>query len=318
MSSLQFERLCNQAKKAFAQRDWHGAKDIYLQALAIDDTVPDVHQGLATLYFQLRDLRKAADHFRQVTVYDPMRAGAHINLGAILNLLDEYDEAIEALRRGIQLDPGRAEGYYNLGLVYRRRKQNDLAIEAYKGALRINPNLADAHLNLGNIYLDREQLREALRCYEAALETRPNWDKAQQALEQTEQAILLEEQEDQDVVEETSLTESETATRKKFVDIDPHKLIDPEVHGMLLDRVHADVKEAQGHCQNYQRHLLQILEPAIKELSSALLQGGSRNVSLDTAYKRFDEALAKMKALYAKLDDALTRTRAQGMKLPGV
>ena len=150
----QGRRLCQKAQLAIAERDWDKAKQSYLMALGLRSDLPDVHYGLATVYFQQRELTGAAHHFREVTRLDPQRAGAYINLGAVLNLLQQYDEAITALRRGIQLDNGRYEGYYNLGLVYRRKGQIDLAIRAYREAIRLNPQMADAHLNLGNLYLE--------------------------------------------------------------------------------------------------------------------------------------------------------------------
>src|SRR3954462_9431647 len=145
------EKLCQRAQLAIAERDWEKAKQAYLMALGLRSDLPDVHYGLAKVYFQERELTSAAHHFREVTRLDPHRAGAFINLGAVLNVLHQHDEAITALRRGIQLDNGRHEGYYNLGLVYKQRGQADLAVSAYREALRLNPKMADAHLNLANL-----------------------------------------------------------------------------------------------------------------------------------------------------------------------
>src|SRR3954464_15835066 len=111
MSAAAVERLCLKARQAIAQREWDKAKQAYLMALGLRSDLPDVHYGLATVYFQLRELTSAAHHFREVTRLDPLRAGAFINLGAVLNLLNQYDEAITALRRGIQIDGQRTEGY---------------------------------------------------------------------------------------------------------------------------------------------------------------------------------------------------------------
>src|SRR5437764_7821508 len=147
------EVLCQHARQAIAERDWERARQAYLQALGLKSDAPDIHQGLATVCFQLRDLASAAHHFKEVTRLDPLRAGAFINLGAVYNLLDRLDDAVTALRRGIQLDSQRAEGYYNLGLVYRRKGQIDLAIHAYREALRLNPRMADACYDRRNLYL---------------------------------------------------------------------------------------------------------------------------------------------------------------------
>ena len=131
MSAATIDGLFQKARLAIEERDWPTAKMMYLQALGLKSDMPDVHYGLATVYFQLRELTSAAHHFKEVTRLDSRRVGAFVNLGAVLNLLDQLDDAIVALRRSIQLDGKRVEGYYNLGLVYRRKGQLDLAIQSY-------------------------------------------------------------------------------------------------------------------------------------------------------------------------------------------
>src|SRR5437763_1325423 len=115
------EKLLQRAQQAINQRDWEKAKQVYLMALGVRTDLPDIHYGLATVFFQLRELTSAAHHFREVTRLDPLRASAYVNLGAVLNMLNHHDEAITALRKALQLDPQRVEGYYNLGVVYRRK-----------------------------------------------------------------------------------------------------------------------------------------------------------------------------------------------------
>src|SRR6478672_6977039 len=67
------ERLCQRAVQAIAERDWEKAKQAYLMALGLRSDLPDVHYGLATVYFQLRELTSAAHHFREVVRLDPAR-----------------------------------------------------------------------------------------------------------------------------------------------------------------------------------------------------------------------------------------------------
>src|SRR4051812_28772785 len=225
------EALCQQARQALAERNWERARQVYLQALGQQSDSPDIHQGLATVCFQLRDLPSAAHHFKEVTRLDPLRAGAFINLGAVCNLLDRLDDAIAALRRGIQLDSQRSEGYYNLGLVYRRKGQIDLAIHAYREALRLNPRMADACYNLGNLYLDKEQYAQASQCYNQALQIRPGWEKAIHGLTNAQQALeaasgIAEEQQEASVAAEQPVPVAPH--------IDPHRLVDPDLHSVLL------------------------------------------------------------------------------------
>src|SRR3954462_13606038 len=111
MAPDKIEKLCLKARQAIEQRDWEKAKQTYLMALGLRSDLPDVHYGLATVYFQLRELTSAAHHFREVARLDPQRLGAYVNLGAVLNLLQQYDEATTVLRKALQLDPQRVEGY---------------------------------------------------------------------------------------------------------------------------------------------------------------------------------------------------------------
>src|SRR4051794_41016765 len=93
------EKLCQQAQQASAERDWEEARELYLAALGLRPDVPDVHYGLATVYFQLGEMSAAAEHFREVTRLDPLRASAFVNLGAVYNLLGQFEDALTALRR---------------------------------------------------------------------------------------------------------------------------------------------------------------------------------------------------------------------------
>ena len=94
MAGESIDSLCQKAQQALAQGKNEPARQLYLQALAVRADVPDVHYGLATVYFLLNDLAKAAYHFKEVTRLDPLRAGAYINLGAVYNRLEMLDEAI--------------------------------------------------------------------------------------------------------------------------------------------------------------------------------------------------------------------------------
>ena len=192
--SIDLKHLSRQAQEAIKQRDWPAACEAYKQALTLNADLPDVHYGLATVYYQLDDLANAGHHFKAVIRLDPQRASAYINLGAIYNVRGKYDSAVNALRKGIELDPERVEGYYNLGLVYRRMGQPDLAIQAYREALRLNPRMADCHLNLANIYLEKYEFPLAAHHYSQALALRPGWTKAQEGVARAQEMMREEDE----------------------------------------------------------------------------------------------------------------------------
>jgi tetratricopeptide (TPR) repeat protein len=302
------ERLCLKAREAIEARDWEKAKQAYLMALGLRSDAPDIHMGLATVYFQLRELTSAAHHFKEVTRLDPLRAGAYINLGAVYNLLQQLDDAIAALRRGIQLDPQRVEGYYNLGLVYRRKGQYDLAIQAYREAVRLNPRMGDAYLNLANLYVEKQQYRLALQNYDEALKVRPNWDKA---LEGRAHA--------QEMLQGGSSGSSQTIPAQAAAQTpvsELEKMVDPNIHAGLL---HA-LSDGAGVCEDlgrqFQRVLTEELEEAIKELSSCLLYTNAPRSELDECVTRFEKALEHMRSARENMENSLSRLQAVSGQFP--
>jgi tetratricopeptide (TPR) repeat protein len=294
MTAETFEAACQEAKQAMAARDWGRAKQAYLRALGFHTDAPDVHYGLAMVFFVLGELTSAAFHFREVIRLDPRRAGAHINLGAVLNQLTQYDDAVTVLRKGIQLDPKRAEGYYNLGLVYRHKKQPELAIQSYREAIRLNPKMADAHLNLANLFCDKQQYRQALQHYEEALKVRPGWQKAEEGLAVARDGVA-----GKPVV----AAPTPAATTEKEL----HKVMDPTVHGDFLEQLHDTANESEEIGRRLQTVLGAEVEGALKELSLSLLQTNARH-SLEASLTAFEAVLGKvqqaesdMKARVAKL-----------------
>ncbi len=310
----QIEKLCQRARQAIEGRDWNKAKLSYLQALGLKSDLPDVHYGLATVYFQLRELTSAAHHFREVTRLDPLRAGAYINLGAVLNLLNQYDEAVATLRRGIQLDTSRVEGYYNLGVVYKRKGQPDLAIQAYKEAIRINPRMVDAQLNLANLYLEKEQYRQAILFYEQALQNRPNWAKALEGLAQAK-AAMGEGDKGAEVVQAIPAAAAGKGKGKGAPAKDPERLVDPNAHGALLGHLHQAAQECETFGGQLEQHLEQHMEPIIKELSTCLLYAEGGHGDLNEITERYENSLKVMLQIKKSLQESLAHVREHGEKV---
>jgi tetratricopeptide (TPR) repeat protein len=305
------EVLCARARDALAQRAPEKARELYLRALTLEDDSPDIHYGLASVCFQMKDLRSALHHFEEVTRLDPHRAGAFINLGALYNLMDRLDDAVQALRRGIQLDAHRGEGYYNLALVYRRKGQNDLAIQAYREALRVNPQMADAHYNLGNVYFDKQQFGLALNHYKQALQLRPNWDKALHGLASVQTAVAEEKaRQTPPPAGDTPSTPTPTAPPTRSVDME--RTVDPTTQGELLTILHQATIESEQSGKVYLGVIEKEIEPAIKELSSALLYQDTSAGELDACVQKFEAALATMRTSQAKLLASIERVRTLG------
>jgi len=306
------EKLCQRAQQAIADRDWEKAKQVYLMALGLRSDLPDVHYGLATVYFQLRELTSAGHHFREVTRLDPLRAGAFVNLGAVLNLMQQYDEAITALRRAIQLDAQRVEAYYNLGLVYRRKGQSDLALSAYKEAIRLNPRMADAHLNLGNLYMEKQQPRQAIMHYEKALEVRSGWDKALDGLAAAREALGGE----SGLETVVAKVDSNSSLPVKGSATEMDRLVDPVTHSHFLTTLHQATIVSEETGKLLASIIGEEIEPVIQELSRALLQQHGSRTDLDNCLTKFETALNRMKTAHQALKGTVRKLEDMNEKFP--
>jgi tetratricopeptide (TPR) repeat protein len=296
------ETLSKQAREAIKERNWQVACEAYQKALVLKADQPDVHYGLATVYYQLNDLANAAHHFKEVVRLDPQRANAFINLGAIHNVLGQHDEAVAALRQGIHLDPQRVEGYYNLGLVYRRMGQVDMAVQAYREALRLNPRMADAQLNLANIYLEKSQYRQAVHHYELALAVRPEWPKASEGLVRAREGMAEEQQ---------------PGTPLRLVPtFDVNNPIDPVAHQAYLLNLYQAAAAAEEAAMRAEENLLRELEPAIKELSSTLLYPDRSSGELHERLLKFEAAIQALRSARTGMHEQIARLERLAERFP--
>ncbi len=307
------EGLCLKARQAVEQRNPERARQLYLQALGLRSDSPEVHYGLATVCFQLKELTSAAHHFKEVTRFDPSRVGAFINLGAVYNLLDQLDDAVNALRKAIQLDPLRGEAYYNLALVYRRKGQPELAVQAYREAIRVNPRMGDAHYNLANLYLEKQQYKPAINHYRHALELRPGWEKASEGLRQAEEALAQAEQPAEAAAGRAN--GSPPAERPAASQLDPERMVDPNAHGVLLQGLHRATVDSENLTRVFLKVIETEIEPAIKELSSALLYPDTPQSELDESIQKFEAAVQNMRSAQRSLENSVDKVRAIGDKL---
>lgn len=281
--------LCAKAKQALAENQPQVARQCYFQALAQspDDVV--VHYGLATACFMLQDFNGAIYHFNEVLRLEPQKVGAYINLGAVYNQMNKPDEAIQVLRQALKLDMKRPEAYYNLGLAHRLKGQLELALQAYREALHLNPKFMDAHFNLGNTLQDLGRYAAAISHYKQCLDIDPHFEAAKHGIAQAEAAM----QPAAAAVQKAAPVEVKPATKNI---VDPNAPLDPNVDGPALRALHRTTIVAENTLKDVQKVLIEEVEPAIKELSKALL-GGRGAPDLADRLERFEVAMNRTNAL---------------------
>jgi len=89
-----------------SEESYRRAKAYAEQALALDDSLPEVYTSLAfVVQGQESDLEEAERLLRRAIQLDPSYALAHSRLAFVLGTAKRMDEAIEALRTALALDP---------------------------------------------------------------------------------------------------------------------------------------------------------------------------------------------------------------------
>ena len=176
-------------KKLLRSGEYSAAGAVFQQIIEENPDDVAAHESLGNACFLAGDYDAAIEAFQKVTRLDPKQARACVNLGAVYNRKQEFKQAIDMLRRALQRDRACAEAYYNMGLAHKGLNQTKMAVSAYREAIRLAPDMAEAHLNLANLYAKNQSYPQAESHYEKALQLRPGFQRAENGLQQTRQAV---------------------------------------------------------------------------------------------------------------------------------
>lgn len=305
------QTLCQKARHALAENNLQLARQCYFQALALQPDSPDVHYGLATACFMLQDYPGAIYNFTAVIRLDQNRVGAYINLGAVYNQTGKADEALQVLRQAIKLDSSKAAAYYNLGLAYRAKNQIEQAIQAYREALFRDKNMVDAHYNLANLLHDLGRMAQAAEHYKAVLALNPGFEAAKVGLQQVETAqhgsstrlaaLVKAAPGGSAPVTAPSPTGPHT--------VDPAQPVDPNLDGPIMGEVHRETVTQERTTRELTSVLEQDLEPALKNLSAALLYSNTSVTDLQEKLEKYQNAINRIKALQRAWQQNMQRIR---------
>ncbi len=137
------------------QGDFQSAYREFEQAVQIDDTLPDAHNGLGlVLHLNYQKLAEAEVQYKRALELRPAFPECHVNLGNLY--LDEarYDEAIAqyeiALNDMLYRTPYFAQS--NLGWALYKKGETDRAIESVRAAVTSVPTFCQGWRTLGLIY----------------------------------------------------------------------------------------------------------------------------------------------------------------------
>lgn len=162
-----------QLLRRLTRLDIERARDLYLEALALDPDYPGAWEGLAWTNFlpvwlgwsqdPLSDLAEAKRHAEKALELDPMRSRSY-SLGGIIAMVSSgCDEAIESGERAIELGPQDAEASAILAYILSYCGDPDRSVELMQTALLLSPYPPRWYWwNLGRAYRLTGRLQEAV------------------------------------------------------------------------------------------------------------------------------------------------------------
>ena len=138
-------------------------KEAALQALKLDDTLPDAHNAMAWSKFTYDwDLVAADREFRRAIELNPSDARAHAWYGVFLAMCDRVPESKQQVQKARELDP---LSLANTSLAWRTYYQSgeyDKAIDVLHKALDMDPSFASAYWRAIPVYEQKGELGKAI------------------------------------------------------------------------------------------------------------------------------------------------------------
>ena len=175
-------QLFQQARAAYAQKDFQGALEVYQQCLQ-DEASPLAPGEMGQLYHQmgnclvkLKQPNEAIQAYGQAVAdeaYDA-RGGVHYNLGMAYAALHDYEDAVanfEAAASDAKYDSA-YKAYTGMGNALLKMGKTAEAGVAFRNAAldEANPDPTKALLNLGVCFMALNRAADAVSSYESALQ----------------------------------------------------------------------------------------------------------------------------------------------------
>jgi tetratricopeptide (TPR) repeat protein len=142
------------------------AKEAAITALAIDDTLAEVHTSLAAAWGEGWDFARARRHYQRAISLNPNYATAHQWYAELLLKLGKEDEALAEIRQAQELDPLSVGINMTAAVCLLMTRHYEQAIEQNREILESEPDVAWAHWGLAFAYEQRGRHDEAAAEYQ--------------------------------------------------------------------------------------------------------------------------------------------------------
>ncbi len=147
------------------------AREAALNALRIDDSLPEAHASLAWIIMSYDwDLKKAEREFKKALELNPNYATAYQWYAFRFMFIGKFDEAIQNIKKAQELDMLSLAINADLGQMFYFAHEYDKAIEQLQKTIEIDANFWKAHFHLGQVFMQKGMHEKAISELKKTLE----------------------------------------------------------------------------------------------------------------------------------------------------
>lgn len=146
------------------------------QAQHLDDTLPEVHFSLGSVYTATGRTAEAITELRRALELAPNSDDAYRRLGTAYMNAGRKDEAIRAFEKAVDLNPYSWLNYRLLGQAYFQTGDNDRALAAWQKIIQLEPDNVLGYEDVGAAYLNEGKYNECIPMFQKALQLHPTAD----------------------------------------------------------------------------------------------------------------------------------------------
>jgi len=158
----------------FENRDYEGARDVFLAAIARFGASTRLLSGLGETLFRLNEFEEAEKRLRQATALEPASVAPWIVAARLYYAIGDRENFGDAAEKAFALDPqnGQACYYYGMWLLEQAGKPADGALYIEK-SIALDPRFGEGLRTWGRILAQQERWEEAARTFEQTLALDP-------------------------------------------------------------------------------------------------------------------------------------------------
>jgi tetratricopeptide (TPR) repeat protein len=147
--------------------DWPEAGKRFKRALELDPNNADVHHGYSLYLKWLARFDEAIAEAKLAQSLAPLSFPVNLDLGLILDVAGRRQEAVRQIEKAIEMYPDYGVGYFGLALIRTHARQYKEALSALQTARTLSKGYPDAAGLEGYLYAKTGKRSAALKCLQA-------------------------------------------------------------------------------------------------------------------------------------------------------